>query len=50
MGGNVPKIMLHFTGSPAENAQPFRAEEEPLVYTDILSEVKHWIFRAINGQ
>jgi hypothetical protein len=50
MGGNIPKIMLHFTGLPSENTQPFRAEEEPLVYTDILSEVKHWIERAIIGQ
>ncbi|MCK4686350.1 MAG: hypothetical protein KAT44_15405 [Pirellulales bacterium] len=50
MGGNIPKIMLHFTGAPTENTQPFRAEEEPLVYTDILSEVQHWIFRAIIGQ
>ena len=49
MGGNIPKIMLHFTGLPRENTQPFRGEEEPLVYTDILSEVQHWIERAING-
>ena len=49
MGGNIPKIMLHFTGLPRENTQPFRSEEEPLVYTDILSEVQHWIERAING-
>ena len=50
MGGNIPKIILRFTGEPAENTQPFRAEEEPLVYTDILSEVKHWIERAILAQ
>ena len=50
MGGNIPKIILHFTGEHTENTQPFRAEEEPLVYTDILSEVKHWIERAILAQ
>ena len=50
MGGNIPKINLHFTGEHTENNQPFRAEEEPLVYTDILSEVKHWIERAILAQ
>ena len=50
MGGNIPKIILRFTGEPAGNTQPFRAEEEPLVYTDILSEVKHWIERAILAQ
>ena len=50
IGGTIPKIVLHFTGAPTENTQPFRAEEEPLVYTDILSEVKYWIERAILAQ
>jgi hypothetical protein len=50
IGGTIPKIVLHFTGAPTENTLPFRAEEEPLVYTDILSEVKYWIERAILAQ
>ncbi|MBT4157714.1 MAG: hypothetical protein HOD99_02680, partial [Planctomycetaceae bacterium] len=50
MGGNVPKITLHFTGLSGDDTEPFRAEQEPLVYTDVLSELKFWIERAIIGQ
>ena len=50
MGGNVPKITLHFTGLSGDDTEPFRAEQEPLVYTDVLSELKYWIERAIIGQ
>ena len=50
MGGNVPKITLHFTGLSSDDTEPFHAEQEPLVYTDVLSELKYWIERAIIGQ
>ncbi len=50
MGGTVPKITLHFTGLSGDDTEPFRAEQEPLVYTDVLSELKYWIERAIIGQ
>ena len=50
MGGDIPKITLHFTGFSSDETEPFRAEQEPLVYTDVLSELKYWIERAIIGQ
>jgi outer membrane protein assembly factor BamB len=50
MGGDIPKITLHFTGFSSDDTEPFRAEQEPLVYTDVLSELKYWIERAIIGQ
>jgi outer membrane protein assembly factor BamB len=46
-GAGGREIVLQFTGLPAERAQPFRAEEKPLVYTDVLSELKYWIERAL---
>jgi hypothetical protein len=46
-GAGGREIVLQFTGLPAERPQPFRAEEKPLVYTDVLSELKYWIERAL---
>jgi len=46
-GAGTREIVLQFTGLPADGQQPFRAENEPLVYTDILSELKYWIERAL---
>lgn len=46
-GAGGREIVLQFTGMPVDRPQPFRAEESPLVYTDILSELKYWIERAL---
>jgi len=46
-GAGTREIVLQFTGLPTDRPQPFRAEDKPLVYTDILSELKYWIERAL---
>ena len=47
IGGTFPEVVLRFTDEPAVAAAPFRAEDHPLVYTDIASEFQFWLEKAI---
>lgn len=49
IGGKTPEVVLHFTGEPATVNTPFRAEDHPLVYTDISTELQYWIESGIEG-
>ena len=49
IGGKTPEVSLHFTGEPTATKTPFRAEDYPLVYTDLSTELKYWIESGIEG-
>jgi len=49
-GTGAREIVIRFTGLPAaEAARPFRGEDRDLVYTDLISEVRYWIWRMVES-
>ena len=49
IGGKIPEVVLSFTGEPTAATTPYRAEDHPLVYTDLSSELQYWIESGIEG-